>query len=127
MYKAVECSTRYRVWIDGQEFPIGAETHDTIHGLVQAYGMDSITFVEDMEMKPFLDKILELMRHDGLGYTMTEGSYYYKGSLYYMGVMPIGELDMRRVMQLHYTDQDNYTEDKEYIERRHREWKFIHS
>lgn len=84
---------------------------------------DDVLYIEDMDMKPLLDKVIQALRTGVLaGFTFMDGSYYYKGSLWYRGTMPITEMDMRRRLQEYYKkDPSMIEEDESYIEERIRE------
>lgn len=110
----------HRVWFAGQDSPIGFNTGEVLHGLLEVYGRDSIIYIEDMKLKSHIDKVISALEAGVLhGFTFIEGSYYIEGGQWMKGRQPITELDMRRRLQSHYKDMpDMVEEDSAYIEER---------
>lgn len=107
-----------RVWFAGQDTPIGFNKLPVLSGLMNAYGRDSIIYIESMSMKPFLDKCIEVMV---AGVTLWDGTcpILYREGVYYIEEKESSELEVRRTLQSFYRrNEDMYDIDKSYIERR---------
>lgn len=95
-----------------------------------------VVFIEDMDMKPVLDKMIHLMQHAGLSvggrYHKSLITYYcYQDKFYYSEGMPnpaegtqLEEHELRERLQAHYTslDEEERTQDIQYVEEKYAEF-----
>lgn len=118
----------HRVYFKGEAAPIGFNTGLTLVGLVDRHGEDDVLYIEDMLMKPWLDKCIHALK---LGVAMgTDGLFItYIGEDTYNVIdpalehgddsndMPETEMDIRRRLQQYYKKNPQAVEeDTPYIE-----------
>lgn len=105
-----------RVYFMGQDSPIGFNTGEVMHGLMEAYGTDNVLFIEDMEMRPSLDLFIHAIKIgitygvDGLFFSYigkTEGVHSYSIVDPALGADDevYSELEIRRRMQKYYSSR----------------------
>lgn len=112
----------HRVYFKGEAAPIGFNSGLSLVGLVDKHGEDNVLYIEDMLMKPSIDKVMEALSTGVVaGFTFMDGSYYIEEGQWKRGTQVITEMDMRRRLQQHYKeDPAMIEEDISYIEDNHK-------
>lgn len=114
----------YRIWFKDNDTP--SAIMDTDETYQQMDGEESVLFIEDMDMKPFIDKcLLELKK--GTTLRSLSGTICYIQGFYYWAVegmkaTKVNELFVRRSLQVFYNaSPEDYAGDKEYIDSKYGE------
>jgi hypothetical protein len=117
--KAEEAGTMWVIhWVNGSRSPV-MDTHKVFR---EAQGKhSSIEWVENVSMRPYIDKCLKVMRagHKFPSYNHSGCELLYRENDYYIGDRLIDELVVRRDLQNYYTmTNGTLEEDTPYIEER---------
>jgi hypothetical protein len=109
----------HRVYFTGQE-PIGFDSVEVLNGLREAMGADNLIYIEEMELKPFIDTYIEAMKTGVIaGFSTLDGGYYIEEGEWKRGDQVITEVDVRRELQSFYKEHpEAIEEDSAYIEDR---------
>ena len=104
------------------EPPIGFTSIEVLKGLMEVY-KDKVVYIEDLEMKPFMDLCIQALQQgyllgtDGAFFSYIEGEYYIDKPDIYREPLAVHELTVRTYLQTFYKrNKDAYLEDKAYLE-----------
>lgn len=112
----------FRVYFAGQREPIHCYSRETINGLVQAYGVKNLLYIEDMEYSELIDSVLAhaKQKENPVGLIHDDGSlitYIGEKNQWMVSGQPVPEMDIRMSLQSEYIkDPTLAEEDRAYIE-----------